>query len=76
MIQDTCPNKISNVLYVKRNILARSRNHFCDVKAKIRSVCIFELRVTVKNITILSVEKCFYGEFISLATMNCTSIFM
>jgi len=75
-MQDTCANKISNVLYAEHIILARSHNHFCAGKAKMRSVCVVELHVTVKNITMLSDEKMFYGEFMSLAKMNCTSIFM
>jgi hypothetical protein len=57
MKQDTCANKISNVLYVKLNIFARSRNRFCEKKTKMLSVCIIELHVTLRNITILSVEK-------------------
>ena len=45
------------MLHVKHIILARSRKHFCDGKAKIFSVCIVELHITVKNITILGVEN-------------------
>jgi len=41
-----------------------------------RSVCIVELHVTFKNITMLSDEKMLLWQFMSLEKMNCISIFM
>jgi len=55
------------------NIAARSRKHFCDGNIIRHCVCIVETDVTIYYIKILSVaQQCFYGQFVSLATIKST----
>jgi hypothetical protein len=44
-------------MYVKRNVVALSRNHCCNGEATMSSVCFVELHVAVNNIKILSVAQ-------------------
>ena len=55
--------------YVQRNNLARSRNHCCNWKTKMHSLCTVEIHVTVNNIKVQGVaQKCFCGEFIVIGS--------
>jgi hypothetical protein len=57
------------------NIVARSRNHCCNVNAPLRSVCATDVQSIVNN-TILSVEqKCFNDEFMSSTTLKHSEVF-
>ena len=56
-------------MYVERNVVASSCDHFCGGNATMHSVSVVELHVTVKCIKILSVaQQCFSGKFLSPAT--------
>ena len=62
---------------VKRNIVGRSRCQCCSKNATMHSVSVAELRVIVDQIKILSVaQQCFYGEFLSPATMKRWKVLM
>jgi hypothetical protein len=53
----------------KRNIMALSRNYFCNGNVRMRYLCIVQLRIDVNSIKIFSVgQQCLYSEFISPAT--------
>jgi hypothetical protein len=51
---------------VLRNMVALSRNHCCNGNAKVRSVTVVEVHVTVNFIEMYGFDKrCFYVEFLS-----------
>jgi hypothetical protein len=61
----------TRAVYIKREIVTRSRNPSCSGNATVPSLCLSELHVTVNNAKILIVgQQCFYVEFISPSTMK------
>jgi hypothetical protein len=67
-------NKVRNL---QLNTVGYFRDHCCSGKAKMHSMCVVELHVTVKCIKILTVaQQCIYDKFMSLATMKTTQVFI
>jgi len=58
--------------YVSCNIMMRSRNHFCNGNATMRSVCIRELSVNVNNMKTVA-KNFFRSKFMSPTTLKRTS---
>ena len=58
-------------MYVERNVVVRSCNHFCGGKATMLSLSDVELHVTAKCTKIFSAaQKCFEGKFVLPVTMK------